>query len=84
MITVTITELGKDRQWQSSHNTEDTAEAIGLAIRESFGPDAFFQKDPGLPVGEYGQIFRRTGSDGFQATSLTGRVRIDETVQNAS
>lgn len=48
-------------------------------IRRVFGRKAFFQQDNGLPSG-YGQIFRDCGynSNGWSASSLTGRVRIDQ------
>jgi hypothetical protein len=46
-------------------------------IRRVWGKKAFFKEDHGLPG--YGQIFEElpnTGS-GWNATSLTGRVRVD-------
>ena len=82
-MTVTISELGTDRNGDQrpTHvrncRTDDRHEAMNLAISSVYGKRAFFQQDSGLLFG-YGQIFRQLhNSSGFEATSVTGRVRID-------
>jgi len=85
MTTVTIHLLNQrdHRYFQdtyvSTHRTSDDGDAIGRAIKKHFGRTCFFQRDSGLPVGYYGQIFRTVTRSGetFSASSVTGRVRID-------
>jgi len=72
MATVTVRELksGEAKIWRGR-----TLESL---IRRVWGKKAFFHQDNGLPTG-YGQIFKNLPNrgNGWSATSMTGRVRVD-------
>ena len=81
---VTITECKTGGQeWVSEHRQR--ADAVDRACEKAFGKGAYLFVDNGLAnIGLYGQIVRDMPrrSSGWQATCLTGRVKI--TVEEVS
>jgi len=77
MATVRIVELNS----KSVLNREPKiwrGRTLETLIRRVWGKNSFFYQDNGLPRG-YGQIFKNLPNrgNGFSATSMTGRIRVD-------
>jgi hypothetical protein len=77
IFTVEFITLSGDRNTTTvrvrAHNERD---AIARAVTKQYGPRAWFFRDRGLPIGNYGQVMEsipRTST----STSRTGRIRID-------
>lgn len=77
MLLVKITDTSTRSVLMSRHRTDDPGEAQERAIEKHYGRAAFFNPDRDLGL-SYGQIFRNVrSSDGWSATAVTGRVRIE-------